>query len=293
MADNTPMRAQEIQGSTIQLTSLRLPPSKLLRAKVVRSFDDGTLLLQVGGRLVYARASKGLSLQGELLLRSVELQGKGTSFRIVGAKKEAQKLSLDPKLLLELMRQEGVASKGLVEALFEAKAYRLFFEAGRKVMELSKEFPYLFVDVEKIKEEPREWLWWGENLPKSEMPLWQLLAVAAQATGMQIAFMPLAWRELEENVLFFKRLSKAYVCKIYLRLRDIGRIGVTMILHERQLTLHLLIEDENFRKEIADSVSELRRLLESKVAVSIFVSPFKEELFANLLAQESIVEQKV
>ncbi len=287
------MRAQEIQGSTIQLTSLRLPPSKLLRAKVVRSFDDGTLLLQVGGRLVYARASKGLSLQGELLLRSVELQGKGTSFRIVGAKKEAQKLSLDPKLLLELMRQEGVASKGLVEALFEAKAYRLFFEAGRKVMELSKEFPYLFVDVEKIKEEPREWLWWGENLPKSEMPLWQLLAVAAQATGMQIAFMPLAWRELEENVLFFKRLSKAYVCKIYLRLRDIGRIGVTMILHERQLTLHLLIEDENFRKEIADSVSELRRLLESKVAVSIFVSPFKEELFANLLAQESIVEQKV
>ena len=293
MADNTPMRAQEIQGSTIQLTSLRLPPSKLLRAKVVRSFDDGTLLLQVGGRLVYARASKGLSLQGELLLRSVELQGKGTSFRIVGAKKEAQKLSLDPKLLLELMRQEGVASKGLVEALFEAKAYRLFFEAGRKVMELSKEFPYLFVDVEKIKEEPREWLWWGENLPKSEMPLWQLLAVAAQATGMQIAFMPLAWRELEENVLFFKRLSKAYVCKIYLRLRDIGHIGVTMILHERQLTLHLLIEDENFRKEIADSVSELRRLLESKVAVSIFVSPFKEELFANLLAQESIVEQKV
>ena len=307
-----------------------LRPDTIVRAQVLKRLEDGTLILRIKQNFYRVRSEVELPERAWLRLKVVTGDVDGWRLRLLSDKKansamflkELDLLRLDHKLLLALMQYDEKFRKTIAGDLLQRDVKGYLFDAAKRlrtIVEKSagvQELQELMMDMEALGN-GRILEWWQElqnrklieklerlrdgalTPMKRELDdlaaLLQLFGVIAQASNAMVGFLPLIWEELEHNAIAIKKIPRqeAYLCTIVLGFKDIRHVGVTLILHRRHLSIHLHVEDEEFRSLLRRSAAELRLGLEAYGKyVSVSVSDFRKELFGELILQDNIVDKQ-
>ncbi len=104
--------------------------------------------------------------------------------------------------------------------------------------------------------------------------------------GANILYLPLLWEELDEGQINIKKLKrKKYFCEINLKLKNIGKIDLlVMLFDEISINISIFVQSDKFLKQIRENIQILKQGINSVglIPANIYLYDFaKDEKIKN------------
>ncbi len=104
--------------------------------------------------------------------------------------------------------------------------------------------------------------------------------------GANILYLPILWEELDEGQINIKKLKrKKYFCEINLKLKNIGKIDLLLMLFDEiYIDISIFVQNDRFLKQIRDNLQILKQGINSAglIPANIYLYDFaKDEKIRN------------
>ena len=104
--------------------------------------------------------------------------------------------------------------------------------------------------------------------------------------GANVLYLPLLWEELDEGQINIKKLKrKKYFCEINLKLKNIGKIDLlVMLFDEISINISIFVQNDKFLKQIRENIQILKQGINNAglITANIYLYDFaKDEKIKN------------